>query len=42
MEEEEKGLWKWDIPLYGSSFRRTWRGATLSGTLKVMKGRLWE
>jgi hypothetical protein len=42
LEEEEKGPWKWCIPLYGSSFRGTWRGAPLSGALKVMKGRLWE
>jgi len=42
VEVEEKGLWKWGNPLYGSSFRGTWRGGPLSGALKVMKGRLWE
>ena len=42
VEEAEKGLWKWGIPLYGSSFRGTWRGALLSEALKDMKGRLWE
>jgi len=42
VEEEEKWLWKWGIPLYGSSFRGTWKGAPLLGTLKVLKGRLWE
>jgi hypothetical protein len=42
VEVEEKGLWKWGNTLYGSSFRGTWKGAPLSGALKVMKGRLWE
>ena len=42
VEVEEKGLWKWGNPLYGSSFRGTWKGAPLLGTLKVLKGRLWE
>jgi len=42
VEVEEKGLWEWGNPLYGSSFRGTWSGAPLSGALKVMKGRLWE
>jgi len=42
VEVEEKGLWKWGNPLNGSAFSGTWRGAPLSGALKVMKGRLWE
>ena len=42
VEVEEKGLWKWVNALYESSFRVTWRGALLSGALKIMKGRLWE
>jgi len=37
-----KGVWKWGNPLYASSFRGIWRGALLSGALKVIKGRLWE
>jgi hypothetical protein len=34
-------LWKRGISLYGSSVRRTWRGAPLLRALKIMKGRLW-
>jgi len=31
VEVEEKGLWEWGNPLYGSSFRGTWRGLLCQG-----------
>jgi hypothetical protein len=36
-----KGLWRWDISLYGSSVRGTWKGTPFLGALIVTKGRLW-
>jgi hypothetical protein len=37
----ERGLWERGILLYGRSFREPGEGAPFTGTLKVMKGRLW-